>query len=125
MPEDKKAASAGRKTAPQGTSKTDNIHAELVRLRETQERFVLVGERIITMLTVINDKADLLIEAATKDPGPSPVAKMLEAVLAALNEQSATLARLPAELAAAITEDEEASSEPADHIAWNDPDPEE
>ncbi len=111
--------------APKATTKTDDLHAELVRIRETQERFVLVGERVITMLSVINDKADLLIEAATKDPGPSPVAKMLEAVLAALTEQSATLARLPAELAAAIHEDEEAGSEPADHIAWNDPDPEE
>lgn len=125
MPADEKQTPAGRKQALKDTPKPGDIHAELVRIRETQERFVIVGERVITMLTVINDKADLLIEAATKEPGPSPVAKMLEAVLAALTEQSATLARLPAELAAAITEDEEATSEPADHIAWNDPDTEE
>ncbi|NHN89847.1 hypothetical protein [Acetobacter conturbans] len=125
MPPADKTASTGRKSAPAGTSDLAALRAEMREMREAQERFVVVGERIITMLSVINDKADLLIEAATKEPGPSPVAKMLEAILAALAEQHATLSRLPAELAAAIHEDEDAESEPADPAAWHEPDDEE
>ncbi|MBS0984260.1 hypothetical protein [Gluconobacter cerinus] len=120
MPPSKKTAPERSADAPANASELSAIRAEMREMREAQERFVLVGERIITMLSVVNDKTDLLIEAATKEPGPSPVAKMLEAVLEALREQQAILSRLPAELAAAIHDDEEEQSEPANHAAWDD-----
>lgn len=91
------------------------------RIERAQERFAKVADDILTVLEVHTEKLDAVLEAATKDPGPSPTAELLREIVAALTGQSALLAALPAafaktvrdELEREIVEDVEAEGDEA------------
>ena len=65
------------------------------RIERAQEGFVVVADNILTALEVHTEKLDAILEAATKDPGPSPTAELLKEIVVALTAQSALLAALP------------------------------
>ena len=104
----------------------DQAMAELLavagRIERAQERFVAVADDMLTSLQVHTEKLDAILEAATKEPGPSPTAKMLKAIVAALEDQTVLLTALPAEFARTVREEmdreleEEIDAEGAD--AW-------
>lgn len=98
------------------------------RIERAQEGFVQVADNILTALEAHTEKLDAILQAATKEAGPSPTAKLLKDIVAALTEQSTMLSLLPeafartvrAELEREIVEDLEA--EGAD--AWEPAEPE-
>ena len=87
----------------------DEKMAELLaiagRIERAQERFVTVADDILTSLEAHTEKLDAILEAATKEPGPSPTAKLLKEVIASLNEQSEVLNALPATFAKTLREE--------------------
>ena len=60
---------------------------------------------IVDMQVIHNEKLDAILLAATREPGPSPVAEMMRGVIGALNEQGELLRDLPNVLAVAIREE--------------------
>ena len=74
----------------------------LVRIEQRQHAYEVVARRILDTLEVHTKKLDAILEAATQDPGPSPVAETLQAILAAMHDQTAQLKTLPESLAATI-----------------------
>ena len=98
------------------------------RLERAQERFATVAGDNLTTLEAHTEKLDAILEAATKEPGPSPTAKLLQEIVTALTAQSALLAALPDafartvrdELEREIVEDIEAEGDEA----WEPAEPE-
>jgi len=89
-------------------SKTEDrgdLAAALARVEERQAIYEQVAHRLIGMMEVHNEKLDAILEAATVEPGPSPVAEALAAILVATQEQTRLLAGLPQVLAEAIREE--------------------
>jgi hypothetical protein len=76
--------------------------AAVTRIEQRQTVHEQVALRVVDMLAIHNEKLDAIIEAATQDPGPSPVAEALAAILSSLREQETLLAELPAALAETI-----------------------
>ncbi len=107
-------------------SANDQATAELLaiagRIERAQERFVKVADDILGSLEAHTEKLDAILEAATKEPGPSPTAKLLKAIVSALEDQSALLTALPTAFARTVREEmdreleEEIDAEGAD--AW-------
>ncbi len=86
--------------------------AVLARIEERQQAYETVARRILETLQVQTEKLDAILEAATQQPGPSPVADTLGQILTALREQSAVLEALPVSIAGAMRElDEDADME--------------
>jgi len=81
------------------------ILAALARIEERQAAYEVVAHRMLDMMAVHNEKLDAILEAATVAPGPSPVARALEALVAATEEQTKLLTSLPEVLAVAIREE--------------------
>ena len=79
--------------------------AALGRIEERQAAYEVVVHRLIGMLEVHNEKLDAILEAATVEPGPSPVAEKLQEIVAAIEGQTEMLASLPDTLAVAIREE--------------------
>lgn len=104
---------------------SDEIAIQLLaiagRIERAQEGFVVVADNILSALEVHTEKLDAILEAATKEPGPSPTAQLLTEIVAALTAQSALLAALPDafartvrdELEREIVEDVEAEGDEA------------
>ena len=85
--------------------------------------------RILGCLEIHNEKLDAILEAATVEPGPSPVAEALAALLTATQEQTRLLSDLPGALAVTIREEmqreleaEGYETEPAEPGAFDDRD---
>ncbi len=113
-------------------SKTEDkgdLAAALARVEERQAIYEQVAHRMIGMMEVHNEKLDAILEAATVEPGPSPVAETLAAILVATQEQTRLLSGLPQILAEAIREEmqreleaEGYETEPAEPGAFDDQD---
>lgn len=86
------------------TSATAILEA-LARIEERQAAYEVVAHRIVGMLEVHNEKLDAILEAATTEPGPSPVAEALKELVAAVEDQTQLLTSLPDVLAVAIREE--------------------
>jgi hypothetical protein len=76
--------------------------AALARIEERQTAYELAAHRVIGMLEVHNEKLDAILEAASQQPGPSPVADALAAILSSLREQETLLLELPGAIATTI-----------------------
>ena len=90
---------------PADDDKMADLLAIAGRIERAQERFVTVADDILTSLEAHTEKLDAILEAATKEPGPSPTARLLKAIVAALEDQSALLTALPAEFARTVREE--------------------
>ncbi len=90
---------------PADDDKTADLLAIAGRIERAQERFVTVADEILTTLQAHTEKLDAILEAATREPGPSPTVKLLKEVVASLNEQSEVLNALPAAFAKTVREE--------------------
>jgi hypothetical protein len=94
------------------------VAAGLARIEQRQAAYEVVAHRILGMLEVHNEKLDAILQAATVEPGPSPVADSLKQILVAMNATTAALQDLPEAIATTIREelqrDEEDEWEPAE-----------
>jgi hypothetical protein len=98
-----------------------DLAAAAARIETRQAAYEEVVHRVLNILEVQNEKLDAILEAATREPGPSPVAEALAAILSSLREQESLLADLPGEITAAMRdvfrrdpdEDEDLEMEPA------------
>ena len=79
-----------------------DVTAALARIEQRQQAYEVVARRILDTLEIHTEKLDAILEAATREAGPSPVADALQAILAAMQEQAALLEALPDSLAHAI-----------------------
>ena len=77
----------------------------LARIEERQAVYEQVAHRMIDMMEVHNEKLDAILKAATREPGPSPVAEALTAILTATQEQTRLLFNLPQVLAETIRDE--------------------
>ena len=91
------------------------LAATLARIEQRQHAYEVVARRILDTLAIHTEKLDVILEAATQDPGPSPVAEILQAILAAMHQQTALLQTLPESLATTIRDmdADDAEMEPA------------
>ena len=80
-----------------------------IELRQTVHE--QVAHQIVDMLAIHNEKLDAILEAATQEPGPSPVLGVLAEILELLREQESLLAELPGTLAETIRDEWCASRE--------------
>ena len=79
--------------------------AALARIEQRQAAYEQVAHSILGMLEVHNEKLDAILEAATVEAGPSPVAEALQALVAATEKQTRMLVALPQALAVTIREE--------------------
>ena len=105
------------------------ILTALARIEQRQSVYEQVVHRILGCLEIHNEKLDAILEAATVEPGPSPVAEALAALLTATQEQTRLLSDLPGALAVTIREEmqreleaEGYETEPAEPGAFDDRD---
>jgi len=84
---------------------TPLILAALARIEERQAAYEVVAHRMLDTLEVHTEKLDAILEAATMEAGPSPVAEALQALVAATEEQTKILTHLPEVLAVTIREE--------------------
>ncbi len=103
--------------------------AVLARIEQRQAAYEQVAHSILDMMAIHNEKLDAILEAATVEPGPSPVAEALAAILVATQEQTRLLSGLPEALAVTIREEmqreleaEGYETEPATPGAFDDQD---
>ena len=87
----------------------------LARIEQRQAAYEQVAHSILSMMEVHNEKLDAILEAATVEPGPSPVAEALAALLAATQEQTKLLSGLPNALAVTIREELQREFEAEDY----------
>lgn len=87
---------------PSDSGKLDELLAVAGRIERAQVRFVTVAEDLLAGLQAQAEKVDAILEAATKEPGPSPTAELLKRIIASLTEQSDLLHALPVSMAQAI-----------------------
>ena len=83
----------------------DTVTKALDRIEQRQAAYEVVAHRILGMLEVHNEKLDAILEAATVEPGPSPVADTLKQILLAMNATTAALNRLPEAIATTIRDE--------------------
>jgi hypothetical protein len=81
------------------------VAAAMQRLEERQAVFEQVLRRIMGALEIHNEKLDAILEAATREPGPSPVAAMLGEILTTMQDQARLLGELPGALAETIRDE--------------------
>ena len=81
------------------------IEQRQTAIEQQQTAYVQVAHSILGMMEVHNEKLDAVLKAATVEPGPSPVAEALAALLAATQEQTRLLTGLPNALAVTIREE--------------------
>jgi hypothetical protein len=92
------AVKAPRRTRPD-TESLGKLMAAVTRIERRQTVHEQVAHRVIDMLAIHNEKLDAILEAATREPGPSPVLGVLEEILESLRAQESLLAELPGTLA--------------------------
>ena len=81
------------------------IEQRQAAIERSQASFTEVAHRILDMMEIHNEKLDEVLKAATVEPGPSPVAEALAALLTATQEQTRLLTGLPQALAVTIREE--------------------
>jgi hypothetical protein len=108
------------RTEPPGARRFEDLAAALVRIETRQAACEEVIHRILDVLEVHNKKLDVILEAATREPGPSPVAETLTAILLSLREQENLLLDLPQALAEAMHDERRRGA--ADEDDMDDPD---
>ena len=118
------------RTAQPGDEWFRDLAAAVARIEARQAAYEAVARRVLDTLEVHTEKLDAILEAATREPGPSPVAEALAAILSSLREQESLLLDLPQALTEAMrgerrpgAEDEDAEEpdmEPAG--SWRYPD---
>jgi hypothetical protein len=117
--------------APRTTQPGDewfrDLAAAVARVEARQAAYEVVARRVLDTLEVHTEKLDAILEAATREPGPSPVAEALAAILSSLREQESLLLDLPRALTEAMRGEprpggdaEEPDMEPAG--SWRYPD---
>jgi hypothetical protein len=101
------------------------VLAVLKRIEEHQVAFNHALRRVMGALEIHNEKLDAILEAATRDPGPSPVAAMLGEILTSMQDQARLLEELPEALAETIRDElareieaEDVEMEPAEPGAF-------
>jgi hypothetical protein len=77
----------------------------VARIEQRQTVHEQVARRVVDMLAIHNEKLDAIIEAATREPGPSPVVGVLSDILESLREQESLLVELPGTLAETIRDE--------------------
>ena len=91
----------------------------LARIEQRQTAYERVAHEIVSAMTVHTEMLTAILQAATIDPGPSPVAEALQQIVLGLQQQTALLVDLPAMLASVIREEmtvdlEDDETEPAE-----------
>ncbi len=104
------------------------IVALLEDMGRRQEAVEQALQRVVGMLVVHNEKLDAILEAASREAGPSPVVEALNGIAGALREQGDLLRELPTSLAETIRDelqrelaDEEVEMEEAGPDAFEGP----
>jgi hypothetical protein len=82
-----------------------DVLAAVKRLEARQEVVEQVLRRIMGALEIHNEKLDAILEATTREPGPSPVAAMLGEILTNMQDQARLLGELPGALAETIRDE--------------------
>jgi hypothetical protein len=85
--------------ARSGTGSIRELVAAVARIERRQTVHERVAHRVIDMLAIHDEKLDAILEAATQEPGPSPLLGVLEEILKSLRAQESLLAALPDTLA--------------------------
>jgi hypothetical protein len=93
------------RTAPADAGSLDELKAALARIEQRQIVHEQFAHRVIDMLAIHNEKLDAILEAATREPGPSPVLGVLADILGSLRAQESLLAELPGTLAETIRDE--------------------
>jgi hypothetical protein len=88
--------------APPGDRWFQDLVATVARIEARQAAYEAVARRVLDTLQVHNEKLDAILEAATQEPEPSPVAETLAAILSSLREQESLLLDLPQALTEAL-----------------------
>jgi hypothetical protein len=91
--------------APPADSWFRDLAATVARIEARQAAYEEVARRVLGVLEVHNEKLDAILKAATQEPGPSPVAEALAAILSSLREQESLLMDLPQALTAAMRDE--------------------
>ena len=81
------------------------VLAAMKRIETRQDVFEQVLRRFMGALEIHNEKLDAILEAATREPGPSPVAAMLGDILISMQDQTRLLEELPGALAETIRDE--------------------
>jgi hypothetical protein len=81
------------------------VLAAMKRIEARQDVFEQVLRRFMGALEIHNEKLDAILEAATREPGPSPVAALLGDILTSMKDQTRLLEELPGALAETIRDE--------------------
>jgi hypothetical protein len=81
------------------------VLAAMRRIEERQGAFDQALRRVMGALDIHNEKLDAILAAATREPGPSPVAAMLAEILTTMQDQARLLEDLPGALAETIRDE--------------------
>jgi hypothetical protein len=98
-------ASFMKAPSPSDTRFLDELKAAVARIEVRQTVHDQVARQIVDILAIHNEKLDAILEAATREPGPSPVLGVLAEILESLREQESLLAELPGILAETIRDE--------------------
>ena len=79
--------------------------AAVARIERRQAVLDQAALRVIDMLAIHDEKLDAILEAATREPGPSPLLGVLEEILESLRAQENLLAALPDTLAKTLRDE--------------------
>ena len=90
------------RTASPGARWWPDLAAAVARIETRQAAYETVVNRVLSILEVHNEKLDAILEAATQEPGPSPVVETLTAILLSLRTQENLLLDLPQALTEAL-----------------------
>ena len=79
--------------------------AVLARIEQRQTAYEAVAHQMLGTLAVHTEMLQAIMQAATAEPGPSPVADTLKQILLAMNATTAALEGLPEAIATTIREE--------------------
>jgi hypothetical protein len=102
------------RTAQPGDEGFRDLRAAVARIEARQAAYEAVARRVLDTLEVHTEKLDAILEAATREPGPSPVAEVLAAILSSLREQEILLLDLPHALTEAMRGERRPGAEDGD-----------
>jgi hypothetical protein len=91
--------------ARSGTGSIRELVATVARIEQRQMVHDQVALCVIDTLAIHDEKLDAILEAATREPGPSPLLGVLAEILKSLREQESLLAALPETLAETIRDE--------------------
>ena len=94
-----------RRTASSDAGLLADLVAAVTRIEQRQTVHEQVARRVVDILAIHNEKLDAILEAATREPGPSPVFGVLTEILESLRAQESLLAELPDTLAETIRDE--------------------